>query len=100
MKTVGKGHFSPPPKVDSAIVKVSNISRDKLKGLDPEFFFQILHYGFGSKRKQLLGNLAKFYPRTLLLEHFSAIGIDPAARAEDIPLDIWIKLSEHLSRVG
>ncbi|OGG41449.1 ribosomal RNA small subunit methyltransferase A [Candidatus Kaiserbacteria bacterium RIFCSPHIGHO2_01_FULL_46_22] len=96
IKTVGKGHFSPPPKVDSAIVKVSNISRDKLKDLSLELFFELLHYGFGSKRKQLIGNLAKYYPRQTLLECFSKVEIDPAARAEDIPLETWVKLGQYL----
>jgi len=98
VKTVGKGHFSPAPKVDSAIVKVSNISRDKLNNLSPELFFELLHHGFGSKRKQLLGNLSKYHSRESLLEYFAEVGIDSTARAEDIPLETWVKLGECLQK--
>ncbi len=96
VKTVGKGHFTPPPKVDSAIIKVSNIGREKLGGLDSEFFFSLLHSGFGSKRKQLLGNLAGTYPREKLAEIFTKIGLPLTIRAEDVGLETWIILGKEL----
>ncbi|MCB9819625.1 ribosomal RNA small subunit methyltransferase A [Candidatus Nomurabacteria bacterium] len=96
VKTVGRGHFSPSPKVDSAIVLVHNINRDKFKEHSADFFFEILHLGFGSKRKQLLGNLAKKYPRPRLLEIFNVADIEPNARAEDVPIWKWLTLTRTL----
>lgn len=96
VKSVGRGHFSPSPKVDSAIVLVHNINRDKFEAHSADFFFVILHLGFGSKRKQLLGNLAKKYDRPRLLELFSEADIEPNARAEDVPIWKWLTLTRAL----
>jgi 16S rRNA (adenine1518-N6/adenine1519-N6)-dimethyltransferase len=96
VKSVGRGHFTPSPKVDSAIVAVYNINRDKFAEHSADFFFEILHLGFGSKRKQLLGNLAKKYTRARLLQLFNEADIAPDARAEDVPIWKWLTLTRAL----
>ena len=97
VKTVSRGHFTPPPKVDSAIIAVRNISKKNFDNLSEALFFEILHLGFGQKRKQLLGNLAKHYDRELLTHSFSTAEIPVSARAEDIPLDKWLTLAKLLT---
>lgn len=96
IKTIGKGHFTPPPKVDSAIVLVANINRERFKDLTPEHFFEVLHLGFGSKRKQLLGNLSQAYPRDLVAKTLVSLGLNIDIRAEDIGIDDWIKIAKSL----
>lgn len=96
IKTVSKGHFSPPPKIDSAIIAVRNIHTDNFKDLDMRFFFELLHIGFGQKRKQLLGNLSKFYSREELTNIFSTLSIPLSTRAEDLSLEIWLTLAKSL----
>lgn len=99
VREVSRGHFSPPPKVDSAILKVSNINRTHFtKSVEPAFFFTVLHLGFGQKRKQLLGNLAKQYDRSVLNKIFDTLKISPTARAEDIPLNSWLQLVTELKK--
>jgi 16S rRNA (adenine1518-N6/adenine1519-N6)-dimethyltransferase len=100
MRTVGKGHFTPPPKVDSAIIRVSDIGRERFGRLAPAAFFEVLHLGFGAKRKQLLGNLAKRYDRQSVAKAFEALGLASDIRAEDIDIDTWIKLAKKLSSMG
>src|SRR3989344_195582 len=61
LKNISKGNFSPAPKVDSAIIKISNISdnffrKNKIK---EEKFFEILHNAFRQKRKMLRHSLGK-----------------------------------------
>ncbi|OGF82395.1 ribosomal RNA small subunit methyltransferase A [Candidatus Giovannonibacteria bacterium RIFCSPLOWO2_01_FULL_46_13] len=61
IKKISKGNFSPAPKVDSAIIKISNISdnffrKNKIK---EEKFFEILHNAFRQKRKMLRHSLGK-----------------------------------------
>ncbi len=96
VKTIGKGHFTPPPKVDSAIVLVANINRDRFKDLSPEHFFEVLHLGFGSKRKQLLGNLSQAYPRDFVAKTLVSLGLNADIRAEDISIDDWIEIAKAL----
>lgn len=100
VKAVPAGHFTPPPKVDSAIVLVSNINRDHFKDLDQEFFFSMLHLGFGQKRKQLLGNLSSKFDRTQLLEIFHDLKLEEKVRAEDLDLGSWLRLTKQLSTIS
>lgn len=96
VRTVPRSHFTPQPNVDSGIVAIDNISRDRLGGIDPNHFFTILHLGFGKKRKQLLGNLAAAYPRDTLIHVFSTLNLPPTIRAEDLPLETWCALIAQL----
>lgn len=99
VRSVGKGAFSPPPKVDSAVLNIKNIGKSKLSGLDEEFFFKIIHAGFAHKRKQLMANLSLFYKKEDLIKIFEKIQIDPKIRAEDLKVEIWIKLCEELKTI-
>lgn len=94
--TVTRGHFTPPPNVDSAIIAVANISNDRLKGLDKKDFFTLLHLGFGQKRKQLIGNIAGLAPRATLEALFTSLGLSLTVRAEDISAPNWLILATHL----
>lgn len=97
VKTVGKGNFTPPPKIDSAVIAVRNISHDRLGDIPPHFFFKILHEGFKSKRKQLLGNLSGMYERGVLSTIFSELELPLDVRGEDISLEKWIELTKKLT---
>lgn len=94
--TVKRNHFTPPPKVDSAVVCVRNISQNALSKTSSEHFFELLHLGFGQKRKQLLGNLSNRYEREEVCDVFDRLGIDQTIRAEDLNLDKWVRLAESL----
>ncbi|MBI4155928.1 MAG: ribosomal RNA small subunit methyltransferase A [Candidatus Zambryskibacteria bacterium] len=112
MRIVGRGAFSPQPKVDSAILHIENISRRNLDNVDEKFFFKVLHSGFAHKRKQLLSNLLNLQNtpiiKDLLTLRVSKLGkeecvrafleceIDLKARAEDISLEKWLKLCKSL----
>ena len=99
IKTIGKGNFIPQPKIDSAIIAVRNISDDRLiqAGVTRELFFKIIHAGFKSKRKQLLGNLSDTYSREELTHIFSTLGLPLDIRGENIPLDMWLRLCHEIA---
>ena len=90
--TVPRGAFAPPPDVDSAVLVIKNISRRHFSTeKQEERFFALLHAGFAHKRKLLARNLepllGKEYPH--ILEN---VGVSANARAEDLPLEQWLKL--------
>ncbi|MBX4198077.1 16S rRNA (adenine(1518)-N(6)/adenine(1519)-N(6))-dimethyltransferase RsmA [Candidatus Parcubacteria bacterium] len=91
--TVKAKYFSPPPKVDSGILLVENISRDFFKDIDEKFFFDVMKAGFAHKRKMLIGNLKNVFENRNFEELFAQSGIDKKTRAEDITLEDWKKLS-------
>jgi 16S rRNA (adenine1518-N6/adenine1519-N6)-dimethyltransferase len=94
--------FSPPPKVDSAIIAIENISRARLADLRDEDYFRVVKAGFGAKRKMLLGNLAKEFAisRETLETIFRDVGIDLRARGEDIAVTKWLLLTRSLLKKG
>ena len=90
MKTVKAGNFNPVPKVDSAILHISDISRQNFENISEEHFFTLLHTGFQSKRKKLSKNIKELVsPDT-----FETCKIPLDARAEDISLENWVCLSK------
>lgn len=95
---VPKGAFLPPPKVDSAIVAIENISRVNIKGFSEKTFFALTHAGLGNRRKMLLANLvnALKLDRQTLTGIFSKIDLDEKVRAEDVPLEQWITLARMI----
>ena len=93
--TVPKTAFIPAPKVDSAILLIDNISAKNFKNkTEQELFFEIIHAGFGQKRKLLLSNLKKstWTPGVQVEEVFEFCGIDKKSRAEDVGLEQWLCL--------
>jgi 16S rRNA (adenine1518-N6/adenine1519-N6)-dimethyltransferase len=88
--TVRAGAFSPPPKVDSAVLVVENIHRNHF--LDPaheERFFTLLHCAFQSKRKQIGSTLAQ----VVSPDAFMSCHIPKTARPEDVQLREWLLLA-------
>jgi 16S rRNA (adenine1518-N6/adenine1519-N6)-dimethyltransferase len=63
---VGRGAFQPPPKVDSAVLLVKNISRKRFNHfLEEKIFFNLIKTGFASRRKTILSNLKKITGKKL-----------------------------------
>lgn len=94
VKKVPARYFSPAPNVDSAVLAVEHISGDNFKTTEHEqVFFNLVKTGFAHKRKQLAGNLKELAgDETLSL--LTSVNIAPTARAEDIPLNQWLTLTE------
>ncbi|MEX0924960.1 MAG: 16S rRNA (adenine(1518)-N(6)/adenine(1519)-N(6))-dimethyltransferase RsmA [Candidatus Paceibacterota bacterium] len=93
---VKAGSFNPPPKVDSAILVIENISRAFFKEIDEKQFFEMLHLGFGQKRKQLAGNLKARFSSEVVEQAFVACAIDTQVRAEDLGPAQWHCLAKEL----
>ncbi len=95
---VNKGSFNPAPSVDSAVLKIENISRNNFINQNHETtFFKIIKQGFAHKRKYLLSNLRELFPKSTLETLFEELFISSKARAEEIPLSIWLLLSQKLT---
>ncbi len=89
---VSKNKFDPPPQVDSALIKISEISNkffEKNK-INEKKFFEMLKKGFGQKRKKLKNNL-RMHARK-----FASLGIKENARAQELNLNDWIKIYKSI----
>ncbi len=88
--------FYPPPKVESAIVRVELDPQPPLSPAARDRLFQLAHAGFAEKRKQLHNSLARHLdtpPETIhcWLAHAA---IDPARRAQTLSLEDWLRLTQ------
>jgi len=113
------GSFNPKPKVDSAIISIRDISRERFEArqksscsesprvsslrsarlssqdfsVGKEFeqkFFEILRKGFAHKRKLLMKNLGA------TKEIFKKCSMPEKARAEDLSVEDWLCLAKTL----
>jgi 16S rRNA (adenine1518-N6/adenine1519-N6)-dimethyltransferase len=91
---VSRGNFFPAPNVDSAVIKLSNICSPFISKESEEQFFEVVKAGFSSKRKKLISNLEVVSPKEFWIEKFEKLGLTENSRAEDVPLETWIKLSK------
>ncbi len=89
-KTIKPGAFSPPPKVNSAILSIKNISRNNFKSKKhEEFFFKIIKQAFSQKRKTLGSTLKNVLDNNF----FEKCNVDKKIRPEDVSLEKWLCLS-------
>ena len=86
--TVPRGAFNPAPKVDSAVLTIRDISRKNFASEKEEkLFFALIHAGFAHKRK--------FVRKNLLEAGLPSGDIPEKARAEDLPLSVWLNLMHY-----
>jgi len=83
IRKVSAGYFFPAPKVDSAVIKISGISKNFFQDIGEKKFFETVKKGFSQKRKMLINNLKA------QKDDFTACNIDEKARAENLSLEQW-----------
>ncbi|MFN4181286.1 MAG: 16S rRNA (adenine(1518)-N(6)/adenine(1519)-N(6))-dimethyltransferase RsmA [Candidatus Paceibacteria bacterium] len=94
---VAARYFSPAPKVDSAVIKIANISKDFFhkNNVNEENFWSLIHAGFAHKRKMLAGNLKTWRPDIDWGAVFATCRIPTNTRAEDIGINQWVSLYKN-----
>lgn len=95
IKRVGREMFTPPPNVDSAVVKI-NVDLDKFKGVNLEKVRSIVRCGFSSRRKMLVNNLMKGFKltREQVEKILISANLPLTCRAEKLTAEDYVKLSE------
>lgn len=83
--------FTPPPKVDSAVILIK-----KNTSLEDEGFEKFLKIAFKQPRKTLLKNLAQNYPKELLQQLFQTLGVASNIRPHEANTSIYHRLYEML----
>lgn len=87
--------FSPPPKVESAVVRLTpRLTLPPAE--DPHLLHQLVTLGFASKRKMLRNNLKAVVERDHLEHLMTALQIPVQSRAEDLSVEQWVALSNTI----
>ncbi len=91
--------FYPPPKVDSAVVRIDLFPHPALTDISPADFFRVVKAGFAQKRKQLKNTLAGGLrrPSAEIVAALEQAGIAPTRRAETLTLAEWNRLAGILN---
>jgi len=87
---VGPECFDPPPKVDSAIVRLTPWQETPTKAIDEKDLSELVATAFSMRRKTLRNNLKKL----LTSEQIQSLDIDPNKRAENLGVADFVKLSD------
>ncbi|KPC50866.1 16S rRNA (adenine(1518)-N(6)/adenine(1519)-N(6))-dimethyltransferase RsmA [Amantichitinum ursilacus] len=90
---VPPGAFYPPPKVDSAVVRMMPWPTPPYPVTDITVLEQIVQQSFGQRRKTLRNNLKG----TVTDETLSALGLDPTLRPEQITVEQYVRLANALA---
>jgi 16S rRNA (adenine1518-N6/adenine1519-N6)-dimethyltransferase len=95
------GAFYPPPKVDSAVLRVELLPAPRIPSDALDAFFRLAKAGFSQKRKTLRNALAAGmgWQPAETSDLLRRAGIDPQRRAETLSLEEWGNLvtqAEHV----
>lgn len=95
---VGEGAFSPPPKVRSAVIRLTPWRTPPVVLDDSEWLFRVSRAAFGQRRKTLLNALSTLpFDRGDLLATLGSTGIDPRRRGETLSLDEFARIANVLA---
>jgi 16S rRNA (adenine1518-N6/adenine1519-N6)-dimethyltransferase len=83
------GAFSPPPKVDSAFVRLAPHATPPVQVDDRKLFAQLVTQAFSQRRKTLRNSLRKMLDAAAM----AAEGVDPTLRPEQLDLAAFARLA-------
>jgi dimethyladenosine transferase len=97
--------FTPPPKVDSQVVILKILEKNKLEcfneqnntKISEKQFFRIVKAGFTARRKKILkalsANLALSKEQTI--EILTQAKVSPDARAQELTIENWLEITRY-----
>ena len=91
---VAPGAFRPPPKVESAVVRLTPLPAAEVVPLDERLFGTVVTRAFGARRKTLRNALSSLIDA----EGLSALGIDPGLRPENVSPADYIRIAIDIAR--
>jgi 16S rRNA (adenine1518-N6/adenine1519-N6)-dimethyltransferase len=86
---IGPGAFNPPPKVDSAFVRLVPYEEPPHSISDPLLFARLVTAAFSQRRKTLRNNMKGL----LNEEQIEACGISPSVRSETLTVEQFLTLA-------
>lgn len=88
--------FSPPPAVDSAVVRLKPRTYPQSVS-NPKKLNTLLELGFANRRKMLRNNLKSQIEPEKLSQILEQLNINTLSRAEDLSLPQWIELCDRIT---
>ena len=92
---ISKNVFIPKPNVDSIVVEFTK-KENKFKLKDEKLFFNLVKDSFTQKRKTIKNNLKK-YNLEKIEEVLKKNNFDLSVRAEQLPIEVFVDISNNLT---
>ncbi|HAN21951.1 MAG: hypothetical protein A2Y15_05760 [Clostridiales bacterium GWF2_36_10] len=97
---VSAGSFSPPPKVDSAVIRLELYKEPPVKLLNEEMFFKVIKAAFSQRRKTLVNSLHSVFNSTFTKDELCGIivqiGLNLKVRGEDLNISQFALISNEI----
>lgn len=90
---VPNGAFTPPPKVESAMVRLTPLPAERLRAKDEKLLSHIVSLAFQQRRK----TLANAVKAAMSAAQIEAAGVNPGARAETLAVADFVRLADAAS---
>ena len=92
--------FVPPPKVDSAVLKLKIREKPAVQVQDEKMFFRVVKAAFSQRRKTLLNCLCSnfSFPKEEMSALLEGIGIMPSRRGETLSLQEFADISDAITQ--
>ena len=90
---VAPGSFSPPPRVDSAVIRMIPLTRPGYDFGNQENFAAIVQTAFSQRRKTISNSLKSLVSREVI----ESCAIDPGLRAENLTIGDFATLSRAIT---
>ena len=99
--TVPAGSFYPPPKVDSAVLRLRMLDEPRVKVQDEELLFKVIRASFGQRRKTLANGLSGGLglDKQAIMNIIVDCGFSETVRGETLSLEDFAKIADRISEV-
>lgn len=93
--------FLPPPKVDSAVLKLRLRETPAVDVRDEKMFFRVVKAAFSQRRKTLLNCMCANFPFTKddMASILSKNGIEPSRRGETLSLEEFALIADSMNKM-
>ena len=87
--------FFPQPKVDSRVIKLLILPKEKRIKNEKEMI-DLIKIGFLAPRKTLNNNLSSKFDKNIIKNAFQELNLSEKIRAHDLSIIMWINLAKIL----
>lgn len=100
--TVSPGSFTPPPKVTSAVIKLTLHTDAPVQPLDEGRFFRLVRAAFSQRRKTAVNGLSSglSLPKDKVQQAFADAQLAPMVRPEQMTLEDFCRLEQALAALN
>ena len=95
VRLVSRKAFQPPPKVESAIIRLTPRVHAAVPQ-DARWFSVLVKQGFATRRKTLGNALQSLAEKPAIYAALESLGLDPLSRAEALTVSEWVEFSNAL----